>query len=186
MSEQVSVVVTGLDGRRVLAGQWAVPHPQARAFDDAALEVGRAVMSKLYDPGVLAVQVMPSAVARRTFGMPGSAVTVHPVDVIRAAAQDYQLVEGEFYQSTDRVAVRARWLAMYLIRSLIGLSFPAIGALFDRDHSTVMYGVNEVKRLIRDSGSDIAERLHRVESLLQGELAPQYHVELVPARVRTL
>lgn len=38
----------------------------------------------------------------------------------------------------------ARVCAMAVIREWSGLSFPAIGRLFDRDHTTVMHAINKV------------------------------------------
>ena len=49
------------------------------------------------------------------------------------------------------VIVLPRHIAMYLCRELTDQSLPKIGAKFGgRDHSTVMYGVNRVARLIRE------------------------------------
>ena len=40
--------------------------------------------------------------------------------------------------------VHARWLAMWLIRNLQGLSTPAIGRQFRRDHTTVLHALSRV------------------------------------------
>lgn len=42
-----------------------------------------------------------------------------------------------------RNIVKARWLAMQRARD-IGLSYPEIGRVFDRDHTSVMHGVKSV------------------------------------------
>lgn len=48
--------------------------------------------------------------------------------------------------------VRARQMAMYLIRDLLGASFPALGRLFgNRDHSTALYAVKKIGQLQKDS-----------------------------------
>ena len=39
---------------------------------------------------------------------------------------------------------KARWLAMWLIREHRGLSTPAIGRIFNRDHTTVLHGLDRV------------------------------------------
>ncbi|MEQ8605153.1 MAG: helix-turn-helix domain-containing protein [Marivibrio sp.] len=42
--------------------------------------------------------------------------------------------------------VQARWVAMYLVRELTTLSFPAIGRHFGgRDHSSVVHGVQKIE-----------------------------------------
>lgn len=48
--------------------------------------------------------------------------------------------------------VRARQLAMFLIRDLMGSSFPALGRLFgNRDHSTALYAVKKIGQLQKDN-----------------------------------
>ncbi len=182
MSERISMVVTALGGRRIVQGQWVIPHPRTRAFEEASAEIGRAVMVALYDPGVLAVEVVPTAVARR-------AVPTGPIDsaqVIRATASECELQEVELYRGSDRRHVHGRWLAMTLIRSLVGLSYPAIGEVFGRDHSTVMYGVSKVQRWVLDGRADIQGRLARIESQIRGTLLPEPATEPVAVRVRAL
>ena len=47
----------------------------------------------------------------------------------------------------DAVAVRARYVAMYLVREVLGLSYTTIGAHFGgRDHTTVMHGCRKIRR----------------------------------------
>ena len=44
----------------------------------------------------------------------------------------------------------ARQIAMYLINTITGLSYTAIGNEFgNRDHSTVVYAINKVKSIIK-------------------------------------
>jgi len=46
---------------------------------------------------------------------------------------------------------QARQIAMLLCREELGLSYPALGRLFGgKDHSTVLYAVNKIKRIQRD------------------------------------
>lgn len=44
--------------------------------------------------------------------------------------------------------VRARHIAMYAARLMTPKSLPAIGLCFDRDHTTVMYGIKKIDRNI--------------------------------------
>jgi len=41
-----------------------------------------------------------------------------------------------------------RQTAMFICRELTDLSFPEIGILFNRDHSTVMHGVRKIEKLV--------------------------------------
>lgn len=51
----------------------------------------------------------------------------------------------------DRDTVFARQMAMYLVRQLIGSSYPNLGKLFGgKDHSTAMYAVNKIEELQAD------------------------------------
>ena len=51
----------------------------------------------------------------------------------------------------DRRHVVARHEAMYVLRQATRLSSPAIGALFQRHHNTVLYGCRQVEgRMMRD------------------------------------
>lgn len=51
----------------------------------------------------------------------------------------------------DRNVARARAVAMYLSRALLGWSYPVIGDAFKRDHSTVMHSVQVVEGFIEKS-----------------------------------
>ena len=48
--------------------------------------------------------------------------------------------------SREPVVVRRRWLAMWIMRKVLKLSYPAIGRALHLDHSTAMYGVRMVER----------------------------------------
>jgi chromosomal replication initiator protein len=44
--------------------------------------------------------------------------------------------------------VRARQMAMFLCREMLGSSFPALGRIFGgKDHSTALYAVNKIKKM---------------------------------------
>ncbi|HMJ75164.1 MAG TPA: chromosomal replication initiator protein DnaA [Iamia sp.] len=67
-------------------------------------------------------------------------------------------------KSRRRPLVTARQVAMYVVRELTELSYPAIGREFgDRDHTTVMHAVSKIEALM-------AERkaiFHQVQALVQ-------------------
>ena len=56
---------------------------------------------------------------------------------------------------------------MYLCRFLIGSSYPKIGEIFDRDHSTVITGVEKVENELKTDNqlikaiSDLKKRLKK-------------------------
>jgi chromosomal replication initiation ATPase DnaA len=59
----------------------------------------------------------------------------------------------------------ARQAAYYLIRKRLKYSYPKIGRLFERDQSTVHYGVDEIARK-RSEDRDLWLRLMKVENAL--------------------
>jgi chromosomal replication initiator protein len=61
-----------------------------------------------------------------------------------------------------------RQLAMYLCRQLLRDSFPHIGELFDRDHSTVMHATTVTERRIKEDAGFQAT-VERIERTLRGQ-----------------
>lgn len=59
-------------------------------------------------------------------------------------------------KKTDNVA-NARHVAIYIIKKLLSLSYPSIGQIFDRDHSTIISSVNKVELNIRTKNGYEAE-----------------------------
>lgn len=44
--------------------------------------------------------------------------------------------------------LHTRWLCWSVAREITGLSYPYLGRLFDRDHSTVMHGLNQLSPVL--------------------------------------
>jgi chromosomal replication initiator protein len=88
----------------------------------------------------------------RTHQRPGGTPTYD--QICEAVCERFSLTVSEL-QSRRRsrhVAV-PRQIAMYLCRRLLRSSYPRIGELFGRDHSTVIHGVTTIERqLKRDDG----------------------------------
>lgn len=53
-------------------------------------------------------------------------------------------------KSRKPIFVAARFLAMYILRETVGLSYPAIGAIFNRHHTSVMSAVGKTSARIDD------------------------------------
>ena len=63
--------------------------------------------------------------------------------------------------------VHARQVAYFIIKNHTTLSYPQIGRKFGgRDHTTVLHGVNKIKKLI-ETDSDIAAEIKRLRNLLK-------------------
>ena len=75
------------------------------------------------------------------------------VDKIFAAVYKKYNISKEDIKGKKRVknVIWARQVAIYLIRDITELSFPNIGEIVDKDHSTVMYSYNTIaKRITSD------------------------------------
>jgi hypothetical protein len=73
--------------------------------------------------------------------------------IIKYVAESYGLKVSEMKQRTRKAhVIIPRQIALYLIRDLIGLSFPSIGEIFGLEHSTVMYAVKKIKdKIVTDN-----------------------------------
>ncbi len=77
-----------------------------------------------------------------------------PSDIIRFVAQHYGIRVADLKGRSNRRSIALpRQVAMYLIRHLLELSFPEIGKIFSKHHSTVMYAVDSVQKM-RQSNPD--------------------------------
>ncbi len=77
-----------------------------------------------------------------------------PSDIIRFVAQHYGIRVADLKGRSNRRSIALpRQVAMYLIRSILELSFPEIGKIFSKHHSTVMYAVDNVQKM-RQSNPD--------------------------------
>jgi chromosomal replication initiator protein len=77
-----------------------------------------------------------------------------PSDIIRFVAQHYGVRVADVKGRSNRRSIALpRQVAMYLIRNILELSFPEIGRIFSKHHSTVMYAVDSVQKM-RQSNPD--------------------------------
>lgn len=77
-----------------------------------------------------------------------------PSDIIRFVAQHYGVRVADLKGRSNRRSIALpRQVAIYLIREILDLSFPEIGKIFGKHHSTVMYSVETVQKL-RQSNPD--------------------------------
>jgi len=75
----------------------------------------------------------------------------HPDDIIKNVCAFYRVkptqIRGEKRNSS---LVKARQVAMYLLKKELGLTFVEIGNLLGgRDHTTIMYGFNKIEGLLK-------------------------------------
>lgn len=87
-------------------------------------------------------------------------------DVLDAVAAEFEVPAAEIRgrRKTQRVAW-ARQAAMWMMRERLGVSFPRIGQLLRRDHSTVQHGVRAMAARIA-ADADVAQAMLRVQQRL--------------------
>jgi chromosomal replication initiator protein len=71
-----------------------------------------------------------------------------PADIIRFVAQHYGIRVADLKGRSNRRSIALpRQVSMYLIRDILDLSFPEIGKIFSKHHSTVMYAVDAISKM---------------------------------------
>jgi len=72
---------------------------------------------------------------------------IHTEDVIKSVCEFYQIKQTQLKSpKRDALLVRARQVAMYLLKTELGLTLVEIGnALGGRDHTTIMHGVEKIE-----------------------------------------
>jgi hypothetical protein len=84
----------------------------------------------------------------------------------RAVAEFYSLTFEQITGKRGSAYVSdARQIAMYLCRELTGHSFPRLGWMFSRDHTTVMHACSEVARR-RQSDANYAAEIQKLQAAL--------------------
>lgn len=87
--------------------------------------------------------------------------------IIRTVAAEFGLgVDAMLHRHMQREA-RARQVAMYLARELLDMSYPQLGRIFRRDHTTVLQGTRKIGALVL-TDEVLAVRINRLRLQLTG------------------
>lgn len=94
---------------------------------------------------------------------------IHVEDVINGICQFYQLKPTQLKgPKRDASLVRARQVAMYLLKTELGLTYAEIGNLLGgRDHTTVMHGVEKMGGLVQNKAK-VADDIAGITRTLRG------------------
>jgi chromosomal replication initiator protein len=98
---------------------------------------------------------------------------LQPEAVVNQVAQYYKLsVDKLLSLDRSRDVARPRQVAMYLLREEAHISYPQIGAVLGgRDHTTVMYAVDKIKKEIGDTGSKLNRDIIQIRRQLHNQMA---------------
>ena len=98
---------------------------------------------------------------------------LQPEAVVNQVAQYYKLsVDKLLSLDRSRDVARPRQVAMYLLREEAHISYPQIGTVLGgRDHTTVMYAVNKIKKEIGDTGSKLNRDIIQIRRQLHNQMA---------------
>lgn len=93
-------------------------------------------------------------------------------DVLRATAEVSGLSVADLKgRITTFRYTRPRQAAMYTAHCLTDQTYPAIGRVFERDHSTIMNGCEAVKARLVEGDLETAELLENIRRALPGVIA---------------
>lgn len=149
--------------------------------DEVALFLAKSVPSNVRElEGCLTKIAAHSSLSRQPITLESAREVLHGVlksqrrlvsfDAITDAVCEHFSLRPSDLRSRRRsrnVAV-PRQVAMYLCRHLMNASFPHIGELFDRDHSTVIYATTAIERRIRHD-VNFQAALETIERAIHGE-----------------
>ena len=96
---------------------------------------------------------------------------VIPIRKIQAECARYFKVSVVEIISLRRSAflVRARQVAMFICKELTHFTYPEIGRVFRRDHSTVVHGVSVIAEMIANGDMEIINAVRAIRAELTGE-----------------
>ena len=104
-------------------------------------------------------------------------------EIIRATAERFEIAPDEIVEphiagkSRKRRVARPRQVAMFLARDLVStprktermgrqpVSYPVLGRIFSRDHSTVIHAVRAIPKLAAND-SDLDEKIKQIRQML--------------------
>lgn len=90
-----------------------------------------------------------------------------PADLLKAVADAFGIKSEDIMsKSQTRDSVLPRKIAMYLLRNYLSMPYMKIGALLDRDHSTVMTSIKQITSGLGTKDSEIVSYVTDIERKL--------------------
>ena len=81
-------------------------------------------------------------------------------------------IEDSVIRSTlkNKGTTEARQVATYLIRKMTNLSLPDIGKEFNRDHSTILYGIRKIEMALKKGDTDLQNNIRDITANINSSL----------------
>ena len=74
---------------------------------------------------------------------------MNPFTIMKEVENAYNIKQGSICASSrSKTIVRARWMAASLIREYTQFSYPEIGELLEKHHSSIMHGIESFNELL--------------------------------------
>jgi hypothetical protein len=87
--------------------------------------------------------------------------------VRRATTLHFKLETEQLMRAgRERAVVYQRHLGMYVARELTKQSYPRIGVIFNRDHTSVLHGVRRIRDLVRQNNKRVLADLDAVYAIV--------------------
>ena len=64
----------------------------------------------------------------------------------------------------NKEVVFARMIAIYLCKDMTDLSFPAIGKLFNKDHSSIFYANSKIASYVEENSNNVREIISSIKN----------------------
>lgn len=93
---------------------------------------------------------------------------ITPEDIINVTSDFYKISVDDILSSKrNKEIVNARMIAIYLCRELTNLSLPAIGKLFNKDHSSIFYSNSKISTMILENTNNILNDIENIKEKLK-------------------
>ncbi len=88
--------------------------------------------------------------------------------IIEEVAKYYNIkVEDILGSKRTATIAKPRQISMYLTRKLTSESLPSLGKKFNRDHSTVISGINKIDKLLKED-TEVLQAIYDLENVIKG------------------
>ena len=139
-----------------------------QAQDTRSLE---GLLLRIYTQSTTLNQPLTVELAEKSLGLAKkeSRTHIHADDVLEQICEFYQIKLTQLRgPKRDASLVRARQIAMYVLKHELHLTFVEIGNILGgRDHTTVMYGVEKIDGLV-DTNTNLAADILGITKQLRG------------------